>query len=119
MRASITHISTLPTVSTAASTTIRWMPETAMRAPTAQANYDISNNSWGFTAAFADNGGESYFAPVVDAIASAATDGRGGLGTAMVFAAGNGKLSIGGENVGDDANFHNLGNNRFSIAVGA
>lgn len=84
-----------------------------------QSAYDISNNSWGFTAAFADNGGEYYFAPVVEAIASAASDGRGGLGTAMVFAAGNGKLSVGGQNIGDDANFHSLSNNRFSITVGA
>lgn len=84
-----------------------------------QSAYDISNNSWGFTSAFADNANEAYFAPVVDAIASAAATGRGGLGTAMVFAAGNGKISVGGQNIGDDANFHSLGNNRFSIAVGA
>jgi subtilisin-like proprotein convertase family protein len=84
-----------------------------------QANYDISNNSWGFTTAFTDNGDETYFAPVVDAIETAAVTGRNGLGTAMVFAAGNGKLSVGGENIGDDANFHSLANNRFSIAVGA
>jgi subtilisin family serine protease len=84
-----------------------------------QANYDVSNNSWGFTAAFADNGDTAYFAPVIDAIESAATTGRDGLGTAMVFAAGNGKLSVAGQNIGDDANFHSLSNNRFSIAVGA
>lgn len=84
-----------------------------------QSNYDVSNNSWGFTSAFSDNSNESFFAPVADAIASSATTGRGGLGTAMVFAAGNGKLTVAGENVGDDANFHNLANSRFAIAVGA
>ena len=84
-----------------------------------QSAYDVSNNSWGFTSAFADNGNDSYFAPVLGAIESAAATGRGGLGTAMVFAAGNGKISVGGQNIGDDANFHNLANNRFSIAVGA
>lgn len=84
-----------------------------------QSAYDVSNNSWGFTSAFADNGSEAYFAPVLDAIESAAATGRGGLGTAMVFAAGNGKISVGGQNIGDDANFHSLANNRFSIAVGA
>ena len=35
------------------------------------------------------------------------------------MAAGNGKLNIGGENLGDDANFHNLSNSRYVIAVGA
>ncbi len=84
-----------------------------------QAAYDVSNNSWGFTSAFADNADEAYFAPVAAAIEAAATTGRGGLGTAMVFAAGNGKINVAGQNIGDDANFHSLGNNRFSIAVGA
>lgn len=84
-----------------------------------QASYDVSNNSWGFSSAFSDNGNTDYFSPVVDAIETAATTGRDGLGTAMVFAAGNGKLSIGGTNIGDDSNFHSLSNNRFSIAVGA
>ena len=41
-------------------------------------------------------------------IESAATTGRDGLGTAMVFAAGNGKLSVAGQNIGDDANFLSL-----------
>jgi Ca2+-binding RTX toxin-like protein len=86
---------------------------------THQASYDVSNNSWGFTSAFADNAAEAYFAPVADAIELAATTGRGGLGTAMVFAAGNGKISVAGQNIGDDANFHSLSNNRFAIAVGA
>jgi Ca2+-binding RTX toxin-like protein/subtilisin family serine protease len=84
-----------------------------------QSNFDISNNSWGFTSAFADNANADFFAPVADAIEGAATTGRDGLGTAMVFAAGNGKLSIAGQNIGDDSNFHSLSNNRFSIAVGA
>jgi Ca2+-binding RTX toxin-like protein len=84
-----------------------------------QVNFDVSNNSWGFTSAFADNANTDFFAPVADAIEAAATTGRGGLGTAMVFAAGNGKLSIAGQNIGDDSNFHSLSNNRFSIAVGA
>ena len=37
-----------------------------------------------------------------------ATNGRDGLGTAMVMAGGNGKFNIEGQNFGDDSNFHNL-----------
>ncbi|MEO7221374.1 MAG: S8 family serine peptidase, partial [Devosia sp.] len=84
-----------------------------------QSAYDVSNNSWGFTAAFADNFSHAYFAPLADGIEAAASSGRGGLGTAMVFAAGNGKLMVGGQNIGDDSNFHSLSNSRFGIAVGA
>ena len=84
-----------------------------------QSAYDVSNNSWGFTAAFSDNFSRAYLAPLAEGIEAAAANGRGGLGTAMVFAAGNGKLNVDGENIGDDSNFHNLSNSRFGIAVGA
>ena len=47
------------------------------------------------------------------------TNGRNGLGTALVMAGGNGKFNIEGENFGDDSNFHNLSNSRYVIAVGA
>ena len=47
------------------------------------------------------------------------TNGRDGLGTALVMAGGNGKFNIEGENFGDDSNFHNLSNSRYVIAVGA
>jgi Ca2+-binding RTX toxin-like protein len=83
------------------------------------ASFDVTNNSWGFVGAFSDNFAASYMDGIRTGIESAAATGRDGLGTAMVFAAGNGKVKIGGENIGDDSNFHNLSNNRFSIAVGA
>jgi len=84
-----------------------------------QQYYDVSNNSWGFTSAFADNFSMAQFAPSAAALQTAVSEGRDGLGTVVVFAAGNGKLLTAQGNVGDDSNFHNLTNSRFTIAVGA
>lgn len=84
-----------------------------------QKNFDVSNNSWGFTQAFADNFKSSQFAGTKAALQSVIEDGRDGLGTVMVVAAGNGKIETASGNIGDDANFHNLSNSRFVIAVGA
>jgi Ca2+-binding RTX toxin-like protein len=84
-----------------------------------QAGYDVANNSWGFTTAFADNFRSEYFSAFAAQIELAAVEGRGGLGTAIVVAGGNGKLVYGGQNIGDDSNFHNLSNSRYAIAVGA
>ncbi|MBX3576471.1 MAG: S8 family serine peptidase [Rhizobiaceae bacterium] len=84
-----------------------------------QASFDVSNNSWGFTTAFSDNFQSAGLSGLEDALEHAASSGRGGLGTAIVFAAGNGKFLVGGENVGDDSNFHNMQNSRYAIAVGA
>jgi subtilisin-like proprotein convertase family protein len=87
--------------------------------------FDISNNSWGwspeFSNAFVDNfllsgapsGGDANFAQYGAIIEQTAEDGRDGLGTVHVFAAGNlGEL-------GDDVNLHNFQNSRHTIAVGA
>ncbi|KQP53626.1 S8 family serine peptidase, partial [Methylobacterium sp. Leaf108] len=84
-----------------------------------QANYDVSNNSWGFTTAFADNFENANFATTAAALAGAVGDGREGLGTVFVFAAGNGKVMKNGVSVSDDAGFHSLAASRFTIAVGA
>jgi subtilisin-like proprotein convertase family protein len=84
-----------------------------------QAAFDVSNNSWGFLRAFDDNFLTPSVAPVGQALAEAVETGRGGLGTVMVFAGGNGRLMVDGRNIGDDANFHNLPNARQTIAVGA
>lgn len=84
-----------------------------------QAGFDVSNNSWGFTRAFADNFRSPALAPLAAALSQAVAEGRDGLGTTIVFAGGNGRLMIGGVNVGDDSNFHNLTNSRHTIAVGA
>ena len=85
----------------------------------AQAAFDVSNNSWGIPQAFADSfrtpGGALLQAALIHAVGT----GRDGLGTIMVFAAGNGRMMIDGENRGDDVNFHNLANSRMTIAVGA
>ena len=101
----------------AMSTTID--PAAVTIALTAQHSVDVSNNSWGSGQAFADNFRSSLWAPVGNAVQSLAATGRDGLGTNLVFAAGNGRLMSNGQNIGDDANFHNLGNARQSIAVAA
>lgn len=84
-----------------------------------QVGVDVVNNSWGAARPFADNFRTSVWADVGAAIALAADTGRAGLGTSLVFAAGNGRMMIAGENRGDDANFHNLTNARQIIAVAA
>ena len=85
----------------------------------AEARLDVSNNSWGLSGAFSDNFLTGSWSGVGAALALATAEGRGGLGTVFVFAGGNGRMMIGGENRGDDANFHNLTNSRHTIAVGA
>ena len=84
-----------------------------------QKNFDVSNNSWGFTQAFSDNFQSAQFAGTAAALQSVVEDGRDGLGTVMVVAAGNGKIETANGNTGDDSNFHNFSNSRFVIAVGA
>ena len=84
-----------------------------------QAEHDLSNNSWGFTSAFADNFRLGHFKPLGEALALSVTEGRGGLGSVIVHAAGNGRMTRDGVNIGDDSNFHNMTNSRHTIAVGA
>lgn len=83
------------------------------------AGVDVSNNSWGRPQALSDSFLTSANAPVAEALRLAARDGRDGLGTVTVFAAGNARLDVDGRNIGGDSNLHNLTNNRFAIAVGA
>lgn len=86
---------------------------------TQQKYYDVSNNSWGYTSSFTDNFQTTQFAPVLAALQADVQYGRAGLGTAMVFAAGNDKIiDLSGNPVGDDVNFHNFTNSRFTITVG-
>jgi VCBS repeat-containing protein len=82
-------------------------------AMSAQAALDVSNNSWGFVDLFADDQGARWFSLIADAIQTAAVDGRGGLGTVWVFAAGNARMD------GDNVNAHNMMNNPHAISVGA
>lgn len=79
----------------------------------AQADLDVSNNSWSFTTLFGDNFNANSYATFGWAIEHAAKQGRDGLGTALVFAAGNARRS------GDDVNYHNLKNSEYVISVGA
>lgn len=74
---------------------------------------DISNNSWGFSGFFTDNFETAAFSAIGNAIRDAAANGRGGLGTVFVFAAGNERAS------GQNVNYHDFQNSPYTIAVGA
>jgi subtilisin family serine protease len=77
------------------------------------ANFDVANNSWEFSSALVD----SVFNPdttiAVEALLTAATTGRGGLGTVNVFAAGNGFQN------GDDTNLHAFQSSINAVTVAA
>ncbi len=79
-----------------------------------QDQVDISHNSWSRSGEFfRDDFGLPEYAAAAAAIADAAANGRGGLGTVTVRSAGNDAQR------GDDANTHNYYNNRFTVVVGA
>jgi subtilisin-like proprotein convertase family protein len=74
-------------------------------------SFDVVNNSWGIPDFFEDN---FYVDPQLgQALTNAVTNGRKGLGTAIVFSAGNRR----GE--GDNTNYHNFKNSRHVITVAA
>lgn len=82
---------------------------------------DVLNNSWGLgnfflstpSRAFLDNFNSTPFAAAGAALARLAAEGRGGLGTVVVQAAGNTAF------YGDDTNLHNFQNSRHVITVAA
>jgi subtilisin family serine protease len=76
------------------------------------AELDVSNNSWGFDGFFFDNL-DGFYSEAGAAIENAAANGRGGLGTVMLWAAGNDRLE------GQDVNYHGFQNARETIAVAA
>jgi subtilisin-like proprotein convertase family protein len=78
-----------------------------------QAGVDVSNNSWGYLNPFADDFANAAYVPIRDALVDATASGRGGLGTAIVFAAGNGRKA------GDSVNHHGLQSAPQVIAVAA
>ncbi|MBD2495351.1 S8 family serine peptidase [Nostoc sp. FACHB-280] len=97
-------------------TGIRAIPgsiSTAVDALWRAASFDVVNNSWGYgsQSAFVDN--FFTFPQAAQAIANAVTDGRNGLGTAIVFSAGNYRQE------GDNTNYHNFQNSRQVISVAA
>lgn len=75
--------------------------------------FDIVNNSWGYGPLFYDNFASLEFRLHEAALQSAVQQGRRGLGTVVVFSAGNGRRQ------GDDSNYHSLTNSRYVIAVAA
>src|SRR4051794_2556810 len=86
-----------------------------------QVNVDVSNNSWGYATAFSDNFQNASWAPIADALHLGVTQGRDGLGTVYVFAAGNDRQYVAGSSTldGDNTNAHNLTNSRLEITVAA
>lgn len=74
------------------------------------AEVDVSNNSWSFVENFADN--FSINAEYKAAMVHAVSAGRGGLGTSLVFAAGNAGTT-------GTSNYHNFQNSPHAIAVGS
>ena len=74
------------------------------------AELDVVNNSWSFSSNFADDFGRNpeYGAALLNPV----MNGRDGLGTSLVFAAGN----VG---TGGSSNYHNFQNSPYTIAVGA
>jgi len=74
---------------------------------------DVANNSWGYGGFFVDNFKSSSFQPFAAALENAAATGRGGLGTVIVFSAGN------GGDEGQNVNYHSFQSSQYTIAVGA
>lgn len=83
----------------------------------AMKNYDVVNNSWGFDNPWnysgISSGVQLQGVLAKNAIFSAANFGRNGLGTVMVFGAGNDRKK------GRDAGLSDLANNPYGITVGA
>jgi subtilisin-like proprotein convertase family protein len=52
-------------------------------------NFDVTNNSWGWSQKWSDSVSTSFGSAFVSGLTYAATAGRGGLGTLVVHAAGN------------------------------
>lgn len=83
---------------------------------TQQHTFDVTNHSWGYVNAFADNRTVSdggYWDTLFAGIWDAAAFGRSGLGTIMVQAAANGRANT------DDVNLHGMKNDRHNITVAA
>ena len=104
-------ISAFRVINTAANDTDVWNSTAA--ALNNSANFDVANNSWGFTSALTDSVFSQGATIATSALLSAATNGRGGLGTINVFAAGNGFQN------GDDTNLHAFQSSINGITVAA
>ncbi|GAA6210034.1 hypothetical protein NBRC116601_33270 [Cognatishimia sp. WU-CL00825] len=78
----------------------------------AGAEVDVVNNSWSFSRNFGDNFGRAENAAMAEALEFVAETGRDGLGTSIVFSAGNAGAD-------GSSNYHNFQNSPYSISVGA
>ncbi|SFF86771.1 Ca2+-binding protein, RTX toxin-related [Novosphingobium sp. CF614] len=76
----------------------------------ASTKVDVVNNSWSFVSNFEDD--FNKHPEYAEALKHAVTSGRDGLGTSVVFAAGNAGTS-------GTSNYHNFQNSPYAIAVGA
>ncbi|WP_417821320.1 S8 family serine peptidase, partial [Terasakiella sp.] len=76
------------------------------------ANFDVMNNSWSMSSSYYDKLDGGLFLPVGVALQNTVETGRDGLGTSIVFSAGNSKQT------GDNVNNHGLQNSRYTITVG-
>lgn len=83
----------------------------ALKAQAATA--DVANCSWGFVASFADAWSNPTFRGFGEALQGNASNGRDGLGTTMVWAAGNSRMA------GLNTNGSMLTANEFGVVVGA
>lgn len=77
----------------------------------AGAELDVINSSWSFTQNFFDDFSDPDNSAMADAVRFVAETGRDGLGTTMVFSAGN-------SGTGGSSNYHNFQNSPYAIAVG-
>mgnify|MGYP000094002363 CR=1 FL=1 len=77
----------------------------------AGADVDVLNNSWSFGQNFYDAFWRNANSEMEDALRHTIENGRDGLGTAIVFSAGN-------SGVDGSSNYHNFQNSPYTIAVG-
>ncbi|MDP6429246.1 MAG: S8 family serine peptidase, partial [Rhodospirillales bacterium] len=90
-----------------------WSTQQIVDSISLQTGVDVSNSSWMIDRYFFDDFNSAEFQPVDAALLDAVSNGREGLGTVFVFAAGNDGAQ------GGDANYHNFQNATETIAVGA
>ena len=78
-----------------------------------QDRFDVTNHSWGFVGLFADNRLNPAWSNFFAGLQDAAANGRGGLGTIQMVAAGNDRTSA------DNANTSGFTSSRFVNAIAA
>lgn len=89
-----------------------FVSSTAAAINAAATQYDIINNSWGNSNVYTDFRNATY-AALGESIENAATNGRNGKGTAIIFSAGNERVE------GDDSTASNITGSIYAITVAA